>query len=79
LKLMYRALYQLEKLLFVFCSVDENSSLKSVLEKHFAVRSDNTATLHQLCNFHRQPISNLKLFLQKEPSEVGAVPLLPCF
>ncbi|KAH9546410.1 hypothetical protein CY35_12G093800 [Sphagnum magellanicum] len=49
--------------------VDENSSLKSVLEKHFAVRSDNTATLHQLCNFHRQPISNLKLFLQKEPSE----------
>lgn len=49
--------------------VDENSTLKSVLEKHFVVRPDNTAVITQLRHFYREPINELKLYFQKEPSK----------
>ena len=52
------------------CRVDENSTLKSVLEKHFVVRPDNTAVITQLRHFYREPINELKLYFQKEPSKV---------
>lgn len=52
------------------CRVDEYATLRSVLEKHFVVRPDNTATLTQLRHFYRKPIGELKLYFQKEPNKV---------
>lgn len=51
--------------------VDENSTLKSLVEKHFESRTDNVAMITELRHFCRREITDLKLYFQKEPSEVS--------
>lgn len=49
--------------------VDENSTLKSLIEKHFEARADNVPVITQLRHFTRCHITELKLYFQKEPCE----------
>lgn len=49
--------------------VDENSTFKSVIEKHFESRADNVAMITELRHFCRREIAEVKLYFQKEPCE----------
>ncbi|KAG0583352.1 hypothetical protein KC19_3G129500 [Ceratodon purpureus] len=49
--------------------VDENSTLRSLVEKHFETRADNVAMITELRHFCRREITDLKLYFQKEPCE----------
>ena len=50
--------------------VDENATLKSLVEKHLESRADNVAMITELRHFCRREITELKLYFQKEPCEV---------
>jgi hypothetical protein len=53
--------------------VDENATLKSLMEKHFESRADNIAMITELRHFCRRDITDLKLYFQKEPCEVSVL------
>lgn len=57
-------------LLVISGRVDENSTFKSVIEKHFESRADNVAMITELRHFCRREIAEVKLYFQKEPCEV---------